>query len=297
MSEEREGASVPDEQESKPEIVVVDRRASTEMERRGPTGVSEPIGDPNSTGALVRLAMERDMSVDVLERLLKLKREEEAEAARRAFVAAFAAFHAEAPTIAKDKTVTYPTRDGEAVGYTHASIGNVVETAGPLLGRHGFGWGWTPARSSDKGNVSVTCRLTHELGHFEEATLSAGPDSSGKKNPIQQVASTVTYLQRYTFLLVTGLATRDQNDDDGKGSGGKPAGSELPHKAAETIEAFGKYLGEANARGDLERWLEVPATEWGPDQYGELRELWPRVRAGDADTMAAIEKGRTEGDE
>jgi hypothetical protein len=45
-----------------------------------------------------------------------------------------------------------------------------------------------------------------------------GPlDDSGNKNKIQQAGSTVTYLQRYTLLAVTGLSTQDQ-DDDGQGA-------------------------------------------------------------------------------
>jgi hypothetical protein len=41
-------------------------------------------------------------------------------------------------------------------------------------------------------------------------------DATGNKNPVQQIGSTVTYLQRYTLLAATGLATSD-SDDDGRG--------------------------------------------------------------------------------
>ena len=55
-------------------------------------------------------------------------------------------------------------------------------------------------------------------GHSESVTLSAPPDDSGKKNNIQQIASTVTYLERYTLLAATGTAVKEQ-DDDGSASG------------------------------------------------------------------------------
>ena len=57
------------------------------------------------------------------------------------------------------------------------------------------------------------------MGHSESTVLEAAPDSSGKKNAIQQVASTVTYLQRYTLLAACGLATKDMEDDDCAGAG------------------------------------------------------------------------------
>ena len=59
----------------------------------------------------------------------------------------------------------------------------------------------------------VTCKITHELGHSEETSLSAPADSSGSKNAIQAIGSTITYLQRYTLLALTGLATHEQDDD------------------------------------------------------------------------------------
>jgi hypothetical protein len=51
------------------------------------------------------------------------------------------------------------------------------------------------------------------LGHSEETTLSAPSDTTGSKNPIQAIGSTITYLERYTLLALTGLATYDQDDD------------------------------------------------------------------------------------
>ncbi len=62
----------------------------------------------------------------------------------------------------------------------------------------------------------MTCILTHELTHSERTSLTAKPDQSGKKNPIQAIASTVSYLQKYTLLAITGLAAQGM-DTDGNG--------------------------------------------------------------------------------
>jgi hypothetical protein len=64
------------------------------------------------------------------------------------------------------------------------------------------------------------------MGHSEEgAVLEGAPDTSGSKNSIQAVGSTVSYLERYTLLAATGLAAKDQDDD---GRGGAPAGDAKP---------------------------------------------------------------------
>ena len=66
----------------------------------------------------------------------------------------------------------------------------------------------------EAGMISVTCTLTHSMGHSESVTMPpVAPDNSGKKNSIQQVASAITYLQRYSLLAITGLAAKDQDDD------------------------------------------------------------------------------------
>ena len=64
--------------------------------------------------------------------------------------------------------------------------------------------------------ISVTCTITHTSGHKRTATMTAGADMSGSKNAIQGIASTVTYLERYTFFAALGIASAEMFDDDGK---------------------------------------------------------------------------------
>jgi hypothetical protein len=80
------------------------------------------------------------------------------------------------------------------------------------LSKYGLSASWSVKQN---GTISVTCKITHIKGHFEETTLSAASDTSGSKNAIQAIGSTLTYLERYTLLALTGLATFD-GDDDGQ---------------------------------------------------------------------------------
>src|SRR5690606_38683655 len=66
--------------------------------------------------------------------------------------------------------------------------------------------------------VAVTCIVSHAAGHYEENTLSGPRDDSGNKIAIQQVGSTITFLQRYTLKAALGLAAA-ADDDDGRGAG------------------------------------------------------------------------------
>ena len=77
---------------------------------------------------------------------------------------------------------------------------------------------WTTEQNEDTGIIRVTCTIKHRAGHSESTSLKSKADPSGGKNAIQAIASAITYLERYTFLAITGLATRDIEDDDGAGS-------------------------------------------------------------------------------
>jgi hypothetical protein len=61
--------------------------------------------------------------------------------------------------------------------------------------------------------IAVTCVLTHKMGHSEETTLKAIPDTSGNKNTVQAIGSTVTYLERYTLLAAMGMAAAGMDND------------------------------------------------------------------------------------
>ena len=69
--------------------------------------------------------------------------------------------------------------------------------------------------------MSVICTISHWQGHAESTKLSAAPDNSGSKNSIQAIGSTISYLERYTLLALTGLATHDM-DDDGNAASVEP---------------------------------------------------------------------------
>lgn len=165
---------------------------------------------PATPADIVLYAMKNGGSIAEIREFMQLQREWEADQARKAYVADMAAFKLDPPEIIKDKLVQF-----SGTSYTHATLGNVTGAIIEGLARHGFSHRWDTEQSG--ANIVVTCILTHKMGHSERTTLSAGKDDSGKKNSIQQMASAITYLQRYTLLGATGLATKDQ-DDDGAGA-------------------------------------------------------------------------------
>ncbi len=158
---------------------------------------------------MLQAAMDRGADLDKLQQLMDLQQRWEASEARKAFVAAMTAFKANPPDIIKTKLVSYGN-----TSYKHATLADVCAAAIQGLAQVGISHRWDVDQSD---RITVTCVLTHELGHSERVSMTAPADTSGQKNPIQAIASAVSYLQRYTLLSITGLAARDQ-DDDGQGA-------------------------------------------------------------------------------
>jgi len=151
--------------------------------------------------------------IESLKEMMALQKEHDAYQAKKAYTKAMAAFKANPPTIIKDKKVGFKSKKPGAgsTNYSHATLGNVAKQIGKAMGTHGLSASW-PLNQTEKG-ITVTCTITHELGHSESTSLFAGSDNTGNKNSIQAIGSTISYLQRYTILALTGLATEDQDDD------------------------------------------------------------------------------------
>ena len=161
-----------------------------------------------------------DSKIDTagLKELLAVQIAWEANEAKKAYVVAMAAFKADPPKIIKDK-------DNAQYNSQYASLANVTESINSSLSKQGLSASWLTGQK-ENGWPEVTCTITHVQGHSESTSLSAPPDESGKKNPIQRIISTVSYLQRATLLALTGLATYEQ-DDDGNAAG-KPSATVPP---------------------------------------------------------------------
>lgn len=163
---------------------------------------------PATQPDLIMTAIQNKYQPEFIEKMMALQERFEKNEARKAYHKAMAAFKANPPKIDKDKAVSF----GQGkTSYTHASLANVTEKINMALSGHGLSASWKTEQTN--GTITVTCSITHELGHSESTSLTASPDTSGSKNAIQAVGSTISYLQRYTILALTGLATSDMDDD------------------------------------------------------------------------------------
>ena len=250
--------------------------------------------------------------VDLAKQWREMEREEQERQARAAFTRAMAAFKAECPPVLdKDGEVKF-----KGTNYRHATLGGILQVITPHLSRAGLSVSWET--DQDQGFVTVTCVVTHVDGHSERRPLTGPHDNSGNKNKIQQMGSTITYLQRYTLTAALGLSTGEV-DEDGSGPEPKsddrpnqrrgngqqqqrpqhreedfpPKGAQPPQEAAQPQEHLADwvpgYLKRLRVLGalreDLEggagRGLGKPATEWGDAEKPLIEAIGAALKAVD----------------
>ena len=176
----------------------------------GAVVAAEPQGAGSLMVLINRAAVDPAFDVAKLDALLKVKMEWEKDEARKAFVVALNQFKANPPTLTKNKAVHFETSKGNT-DYRHATLDQVSAVIGKALSAVGISHRWDVEQR--EGSIYVGCILTHERGHSEKVQIVGAADTSGSKNSIQAIGSTITYLQRYTLLAATGLAVQGQDDD------------------------------------------------------------------------------------
>lgn len=233
--------------------------------------MNEVIVQPTNEGAVAQItpmqmlsmAVSQGADIDKLDKLMQLQERWEKNEARKAFVVALNEFKANAPKIIKDKKVSFGNTK-----YSHALAGSASEEIGAELAKHGMSHRWDVEQV--EGRIKVTCILTHSMGHSERVTMEATPDTSGSKNSIQAIGSTVSYLQRYSLFAATGLVPKDADDDAHGG---------VPHKmhdsARSNLEAQINALTDKSAAETLWKQIAAETTKSGDvEAYAELRGLY-----------------------
>ena len=166
--------------------------------------------DPPS---LIKLALEKGVDVEVLERLVGLQERVTDRLARTEFFAALKAFQEEVPDLQKSKTAKIATSGGSSYSYTYAPLDGIAKLVRPHLNATGLSYSWTTEASTPQ-MLNVVCVLRHIDGHEERATFPVPTDTKAAMSAAQKSGAALTYGQRMSLVSVLGLAATDDVDGD-----------------------------------------------------------------------------------
>ena len=160
--------------------------------------------------SLIARGIEKGLTVETMKELLAMRRELNAEQAKKDFDEAMATFQGECPTI-KKKKAGGKTKSG-SVAYMYAPLETIVEQVKEFLQKNGFSY--RIETEMPEGKVKVTCTVKHKAGHSEQSTMEVplGTRTEIMSAP-QVVAATVTFAKRYAFTNAFGIMTGDDDTD------------------------------------------------------------------------------------
>lgn len=92
----------------------------------------------------------------------------------------------------------------------YADLGSIIDTAKPVLGKHGLAV--TQLTFNDGDRVGVETVLTHASGEWLSTQFSLPlADEKGKSNA-QVAGSIITYLRRYSLAAILGMYSDEDTD-------------------------------------------------------------------------------------
>lgn len=209
------------------------------------------LPESNTVSIFERLARDPSVSVEKLERLMDLQDRANKRNAEAAFNAALAAMQADLPTIRERGGIK--DRNGN-VQSKYALWEDMNAAILPVLKAHGFSLTFRQEKA-DEG-FCVTGVLSHREGHSERTSITLPADTSGSKNAVQAVGSTVSYGKRYTAGMLLNLTSADiEGDDDGAGAGS----SFITEEQAMTLESL---IEDAKAdKAKFLAWIKAPSMD------------------------------------
>jgi len=163
--------------------------------------------EANSYDILMR-AIELNVDLDAFEKLVNLVEKVQIDKAKREFYEAFAKFQSQVPPILKSSEVNMGAGRPR---YNYASLYDIISKIQKPLGEANLSFRWEISNNNDI--IEVTCILSHSGGYELQTSIQAGKDATPGKSNVQAIASTITYLKRYTLVSLLGIGTADPDDD------------------------------------------------------------------------------------
>lgn len=216
-------------------------------------------------GQLLTLAVDKDLDISKLERLMELQKAWQIDQARKAFFSALAQFQMDCPDLRKNKLVDFGP--GKA-SYHYAPLADIDRQIKPIMKACGLSKRWEI--QDDKDVIKVTCLITHLDGHTERTTMQGTPDDSGGKNRMQQRGSSIEYMKRYTLIGALGISTAD-NDIDAR----LPTQADIDKLHKDFMEVYNQLIqiDSSYTRYSVDNWKGEPTAKNYIKAIGELRKI------------------------
>lgn len=212
-----------------------------------------------------RAASNPAVDIDKMERLLEMQERVIARRSKAEFDAALSVLQPTLPQVDRKGNIVIREKGTEKViQSTPYALWEDINTAiGPKLSEHGFALSFRTGTTTE-GKITVTAVLSHTGGHREETTIALMHDSSGSKNSVQAVGSSISYGKRYTAGLLLNITSRAPGDadDDGTKAGANPVSDEQVASLQSLIVEVGADIPRFLKFFNIVRLEDLPADKF-----------------------------------
>ncbi len=235
---------------------------------------------PLSAESLIAKAIEHQVPIETMERLLAMRKELKAEQAREAFYRALSGFQAACPVIPKTKTAEVLSRSGGSYRYSYAPLDGIVKVIAPLLQQYGLSFTVQTRLEQEPLSQVAVCTVHHVDGHSESSEFRAPIDQGARMNEMQKAASAQTYAKRYALCNALGILTGDEDDDaQALNAAAQVAPNPVSTVVAAEASASAPAPEAANRPAPAPRRQENQAgSDTRPVTEAQLRRLEARIR-------------------
>ncbi len=166
--------------------------------------LKQEIVKQSETAALLKLAIDKDLDIGKLEKLIDLKNREDEKIGKKEFDNHFAQIQAKFPPVKRSK---------EGYGYNYTPLEVMQKSHNPIIAEFGFSYKWKEVSLPEGGKKVIL--IINGYGYTDEETSFDIPklEATKQQNAVQVLGSMSTYGKRYTFVSGFGITIEDEDDD------------------------------------------------------------------------------------
>lgn len=176
---------------------------------------SNVVGSDAMIQVIERAALNPDVDIDKMERLLDMQERIFSKNAEMEYNRAMSEVQKETPRIKRE------AENSQTIS-KYAKLEDINKQLTPIYTAHGFALSFGTDNSDKEGWVRTTCKVSHTAGHSRDFFVDLPIDDQGAKGSVNKTkvhgaGSTMSYSRRYLTVLIFNISLTDEDNDGNTG--------------------------------------------------------------------------------
>jgi hypothetical protein len=179
---------------------------------REDASVSAPVNEAGTMARLLEAAIDKNVPVEALEKLVTLNERIADRHAAQEFNAALARFQRACPAIIKNVTAQIATKSGAKFSYKYAPLDDIVAKIREPLHAEGLSYSWDSSVNKERAMLKVVCTVSHVNGHCRSASFEIPWETEAGMSQQQKFAAALSFGQRKSLEQALGISSGEDTD-------------------------------------------------------------------------------------